>query len=366
MLSVTRISRPTRSSSGFTLVELLVVIAIIGILVALLLPAVQAAREAARRIQCTNNLKNLALGVLAYHDSMKHFPAPATVYDQKVEPLYGTRVFGSWAIDILPYIELQPLHDQFTINRTTRVSDDVNAAPRSVELSVMLCPSDTGLGNFYVEDGGPWARCNYGLNAHQYWPNISLNKQALGLSDGVMTPYLDYNVGIGPFAIQGLANPSMSITRIADGTSNTILIGEMRVGLTENDRRGVWAMGLCGSNYHCRHASNGVNSPNSCGTGEDDVDGAQAIIDAIGRPAMMAECMDAATVDSGQSVMRSKHPGGIHVALADGSVQFIGRFYRSRQRGLRGLYRGRCRIGRDLRGCQSGKLSRVATHQRVE
>ena len=262
---------------GFTLVELLVVIAIIGVLVALLLPAVQAAREAARRTQCTNNLKNLGLGLLNYHDSRNVFPAPATVYSDKIEPLYGTRVFGSWAIDLLPYIEQPALHDRFTINATTRVSDPINEQAHSTELPLMLCPSDTGPGNYYIEDDGRWARCNYGLNAHQFWPNRGLNQQAIGLQSGNMTPYLDFNIGLGGFAIRDPtgtnAGPNMSIARITDGTTNTIMVGEMRVGLDQVDRRGVWAMGLCGSNYHCRHASNGVNAPNSCGSGEDDVDG---------------------------------------------------------------------------------------------
>lgn len=302
------------------------VIAIIGILVALLLPAIQAAREAARRTQCTNNLRNLALGVLTYHESHNRFPAPATVFDEKIEPLYGTRVFGSWAIDILPFIEQPALYNSFRIDSVTRVSDAINEEARSTELSIMLCPSDSGTGSYFIENEGRWARGNYGLNAHQYWPNRNLNKQALGLADGSMVPYLDYNIGLGGFAVQGLGNPEMTYSKMTDGTTNTILLGEMRVGLTESDRRGVWAMGLCGSNYHCRHASNGVNVPNSCGAGEDDVDGAQKIIDDIGRPAMLAECMDAATVDSGQSVMRSVHPGGIFVALADGSVRFIGDF----------------------------------------
>jgi prepilin-type N-terminal cleavage/methylation domain-containing protein len=329
MIEMERLVKKQRPSA-FTLVELLVVIAIIGILVALLLPAIQAAREAARRAQCTNNLRNLSLAVLNYHDAKKYFPAPATVFDAKVEPLYGSRIFGSWAIDILPFIEEQPLYDSFTIDRLTRVSDEVNRPARSKQLDLMLCPSDVGNTEPFSEDGGDWARCNYGLNAFQYWPNRGLNKVALGLATDAnsekMADYLDFNIGMGPFAIHGVAKPTMSIKRVTDGTTNTILLAEMRIGLSARDRRGVWAMGLCGSNYLCRHASNGVNAPNSCGSGEDDVDGAQWIIEDVGRARMRAECMDAAKVDSGQSVIRSVHPGGVFASLADGSVRFVSDF----------------------------------------
>jgi len=103
-------SRPGR---GFTLVELLVVIAIIGILIALLLPAVQAAREAARRMQCSNHLKQLALGLHDYHDSHKGFPSGALVSNGL-----------SWNVLILPYIEQGPLYAKFNFNQ-----GDFNGAP---------------------------------------------------------------------------------------------------------------------------------------------------------------------------------------------------------------------------------------------
>ena len=107
---------------GFTLVELLVVIAIIGILVALLLPAIQAARESAHRAQCTTNLKNIALALHNYHDTKREFPAairypPNTNY----HPLDDTRLFWNWAIDILPYLEEKALADTFQINPLTRL-----------------------------------------------------------------------------------------------------------------------------------------------------------------------------------------------------------------------------------------------------
>src|SRR4051794_6513110 len=165
--------------SAFTLVELLVVIAIIGILVALLLPAIQSAREAARRAQCTSNVKNVALALLNYHDVRKEFPTAVSVRPNATDPsqpgsddiLTDKVMFRSWAIDILPFLEEQSTHDAFTLNFTTAIRSAVNKEPRGVEIPVMLCPSDNGRGQKFEGNGGNWARCNYGYNAIQFWPN---------------------------------------------------------------------------------------------------------------------------------------------------------------------------------------------------
>jgi len=99
--------------SGFTLVELLVVIAIIGILVALLLPAVQAAREAARRTQCQNRVKQLSLACLNYHDTTKHFPSATDILPQGSA---SPTAYWSYIVQILPFMEETSLHDRIQLN----------------------------------------------------------------------------------------------------------------------------------------------------------------------------------------------------------------------------------------------------------
>ena len=321
------------SRHGFTLVELLVVIAIIGVLVALLLPAVQAAREAARRIQCANNLRNLALAVLNFHDTRGYFPPPSSVRpDSNDEILNDNRLFSNWAIETLPYFEQQSLFDRFEIStgsQLKRITHVDNQPARSAELSVMLCPSDQGQGQPFTGGSFPdssWARGNYGMNGFQFWPNLGLSRVMRGDTkdasekDKKAAEWVDFNIGMG-----GVNGPKVSIKKIQDGTTNTIMLAEMRVGLSQRDRRGVWAMGMCGSNFHCRHASLPINS---CGGYDDDVFGVGDIYDDVGEGTLASECMqpDEAVNASGQSVVRSLHPGGAHVAMVDGSVRFLSDF----------------------------------------
>ncbi|MCH7726216.1 MAG: DUF1559 domain-containing protein [Planctomycetes bacterium] len=135
---------------GFTLVELLVVIAIIGILIALLLPAVQAAREAARRADCTNNLKQIALGIQMHHDTFKRFP-PGVASNRR--PTFGTHRGGqwgaSWMVYILPYIEqsaifnsrgFSPMNQQYNRVDIRRAIGDL-ANPKYPQISTYRCPS---------------------------------------------------------------------------------------------------------------------------------------------------------------------------------------------------------------------------------
>jgi prepilin-type N-terminal cleavage/methylation domain-containing protein/prepilin-type processing-associated H-X9-DG protein len=132
----------TRSprARGFTLVELLVVIAIIGILVALLLPAVQAAREAARSMSCKNQLKQIGLAIQLYHDTHKHIP-PGWISTNDNDP-EGTPGWA-WSTRILPYLEQNSLYEN-EIDMRIPIDDPLHASAREVRLSVYRCPSDNG------------------------------------------------------------------------------------------------------------------------------------------------------------------------------------------------------------------------------
>jgi prepilin-type N-terminal cleavage/methylation domain-containing protein len=348
--------------TAFTLVELLVVIAIIGILVALLLPAIQAAREAARRTQCQNNIKNIALAMHNYESSKKHFPAAAykvpynpPTSTQPQENLSDSQLYSNWLIEILPQLEQAALYDRFdtfwnvpdvTDPRRQRITNAATAPINdaneiSQEISYFLCPSDNGQGNYFSGGSFPnlvWARGNYGLNAYFYWGNDQANRIAAGTFDGTMSAELttlsnnlSYNVGIAPIGQKGY-----SLKQISDGLSNTIMIAEMKVGITPRDRRGVWAMGMCGSSFHCRHIQLSA-AINSCNGGDDDIFGAADIVADVGEATLRADCMLPETggsgsgsfavgIGSGQSSVKSRHPGGAMVALADASVRFMSDF----------------------------------------
>lgn len=316
-----------RFRRAFTLVELLVVIAIIGILVALLLPAIQAARESARRAQCTSNLKNIALALHSYHDSKKEFPA-AIRYPKgtNYQPLDDTRLFWNWAIDILPYIEETALAGSLKIDPLTRLyassGTDVNIEERGAEIPVMLCPSDIGRGNLFQGSGGNWGRGNYGYNAFEFWPNSGLWKTFF--TDATVKQLYNFNMGVGGFD-DGDNRQVLNFNKITDGSTHTIMLAEMRVGVGPRDRRGVWAMGMCGSNMHCRHAGFPIND---CGGYNDDIYKSADIIADVGALPLLGECMsiDSSVDASGQSTVRSRHPGGANVAMADASVRFMGDF----------------------------------------
>ncbi|QDU96905.1 DUF1559 domain-containing protein [Lignipirellula cremea] len=204
-----------RKRHAFTLVELLVVIAIIGVLVALLLPAVQAAREAARRSQCSNNLKQLGLGVHGFID--QNLKLPPGVVDNGLTSASGANgaiLNGwSWGTQILPYMELTTMYDTLEPTQAPYImtgfpSWKVSQAQARVNqaLPVFICPTDAQ-DQTQTFDGYVQTSCNYVGNCQQK----QLDHDSLSYSNGVL-----FNSSYG----------KLKIRDITDGTTNTILIGE--------------------------------------------------------------------------------------------------------------------------------------------
>jgi prepilin-type N-terminal cleavage/methylation domain-containing protein/prepilin-type processing-associated H-X9-DG protein len=232
-LDVPQFGRRARQH-GFTLVELLVVIAIIGILVALLLPAVQQAREASRRIQCASNIKQLALALQNYETTRKALPAAGT-YASPEDAIYFAAGYWridlksglnrSWVVSLLPYVEDQALYDQF--DQKLKVTEN-RSNPQLNQPAMLLCPSDAARGRTYrsfeSENGVPvdFGKANYAAFSNPY--------------------HIDSWFYSGAIWLYG-----RRMENITDGTSTTLVFAEIRTRDNVNDQRGAWALPWSGS-----------------------------------------------------------------------------------------------------------------------
>ncbi len=232
--------RAANSGRGFTLVELLVVIAIIGVLVALLLPAVQAAREAARRAQCQNNLKQLGLGLLGFHDAMGEFPKGAYTHPNKNSLLKEDGL--GWATKILPYIEAQAVLAQIKNNGLPGFSDPWTPGIFRAQWTAHKKPlpgGDADLATFHcpsadlprhVPEGptGPYTGTGYATAAYKAsrgFCDLGMYLRAEEAASSDTCPG-DLN---GDGTIETIVKDPVTRVRVADvtdGTSNTIALGE--------------------------------------------------------------------------------------------------------------------------------------------
>lgn len=267
-------SAETSRRSGFSLVELLVIVAIIALLVGILLPAAQAARSSARRIQCVDRLRQLGLAMNNYHGARRAFPQAR---DEKM---------WSWLTRLLPYMEQQSLHDQIDFSRTAWKNGRHQPATATIVPS-FVCPADSG--NQRISPHYPYAYTNY---------------FGVAGTEGGGPPGWYRGYGVLPSSgYKEDPGPTISLERVTDGTSKTLLVGErpvIGVDINGNGDVGWWAAGL---GYRI--------SP--YGRGEYILDSSEGLRKGVLGPT---------TLDNATHWW-SHHSEGGHFAFVDGSVRLL-------------------------------------------
>lgn len=280
---------PSRVRAAFTLIELLVVIAIIGILIGLLLPAVQKVREAANRMKCSNNLKQVCLGLHNYHDTNNCLPPGVS---QQLYTAYSGYDRRSWMYFLLPYLEQGSLYNQMEKAYGTGPYTTFLPGTQSIVPSLM-CPSDT-VNPKVITAGSP----SQGFHGNY----------VLCGGDTYFTPG-----GADGTTLDGVfyAKSKTRFADIVDGTSNTLFASELILvaDTGTHDVRGRYHNAIhCGvmfSTMYPPNSSIGDNPQGYC----------------VAAP--KAPCTGAPGTSNAFSLARSYHPGGVNAALGDGAVRFI-------------------------------------------
>ncbi len=347
-----------RCRRGFSLIEVLVAVGIIGLLLALLLPAVQQSRAAARRTQCLNNLRQIGLALHNYHDQNKVLPPFAVWSGPPGEPLGGGRLpigvidrvarglapesepdrtNANWLVMLLPFLDQGALYQNY--NPLVPVSAAENAAVRMADVAVLKCPSDpySQSGKYYQRDYGTgadmnrYARGNYGMNIGPDGGCVMVLQPTC--TDGFTVDNPDLmnkdmtliGTGVGGF------NVSITLADVTVGQSNMVAVDELRSGVYLADSRGTWALGFIGASGAARHGllsfpKNDGGGPNNQLASADDIVGCSATVTAMGAGAFNAQrmpCLVTSNETNGQATARSLHPGGVHVLMLDSSAHFV-------------------------------------------
>ncbi|EAQ76916.1 hypothetical protein DSM3645_11636 [Blastopirellula marina DSM 3645] len=267
------------------MVELLVVIAIIGVLIALLLPAVQQAREAARRIQCSGNLKQLGLAMHNYHDVNRSLPIG----------YYGDQTGDGWIKGLLPYLEQNAMADIWLEDKNYNDGSTNETVVCNTRLSILTCPSDTPASWYHTIP-----QYNYAVNLGNTSTFRSSPLNGVTFAKGPFHNENDHTMpSTKPCITYGLRD-------ITDGTSNTLMMMEVRQGMEKTDLRGLTWWGP-GSGVSAHYGPNST-SPDVLSSGF-----------CVTNPLQGMPCTGTgATLFSS----RSQHPGGAQAVMCDASVQF--------------------------------------------
>ncbi|EAQ82284.1 DUF1559 domain-containing protein [Blastopirellula marina] len=301
---MSRISSTSVSRRGFTLVELLVVIAIIGVLIALLLPAVQQAREAARRAQCTNNMKQLTLATHMHLDTYPDwFPLGAMNGANNPTKVENGNSYSriTWHVLLWPFIEQTALYDNYDLNQPFYATPNIDQL--RVPVNAYYCPSDQ-VGAVQ----GPTADPTYWRAMGNYVGNMgNTHLHQNGADQAIFNG--------SPFGVRH----TYRMSQIIDGTSNTACFSEIIIASANavNDNRGD-ILNDEGSPGFMSILTPNSSSPDQCRQCK------ASAMDVNHNDYRSIPCTIAADNSEMQIAARSRHPGGVIVSMCDGSVRFVG------------------------------------------